>query len=139
MIVVDTNIIATFLLEGEHFETAGLLMQRHPDWRVPELWKSEFRNVLNMQRRAGLQSLEQIIEIQRHAEVQLEDSASSPESTQVLLLAAESGCTPYDCEFVATAMDLGVPLVTLDKKLLRAFPEVTRSLESMVGEGSQAP
>jgi hypothetical protein len=34
----------------------------------------------------------------------------------------------YDCEFIATASDLNVPLVTVDKQLLRAFPGVALSL-----------
>lgn len=139
MIVVDTNIIATLLLEGEHLRSAELLLDQHPDWHAPDLWKSEFRNVLNQHRRAGVHSIEQIIEIQRLAELQLGNSSGSPDSTQVLLLAAESGCTPYDCEFLATAMELGVPLVTLDQKLLRAFPDVARSLDAMLAGESQAP
>jgi predicted nucleic acid-binding protein len=29
----------------------------------------------------------------------------------------------YDCEFVALAAGLGIPLITLDRKLARAFPD----------------
>jgi predicted nucleic acid-binding protein len=36
----------------------------------------------------------------------------------------------YDCEFIATANDLKVPLVTVDKQLLREFPSVAISLKS---------
>jgi predicted nucleic acid-binding protein len=38
----------------------------------------------------------------------------------------------YDCEFVALAQYLNVPLVTADKKILREFPEVATSLDSLV-------
>jgi len=31
-------------------------------------------------------------------------------------------CSAYDCEFVALAMKLDAKFVTMDKKLLRAFP-----------------
>jgi predicted nucleic acid-binding protein len=46
----------------------------------------------------------------------------------VLTLALESGCSAYDCEFVALAKQLGVKLVTEDAKLRRAFPRWTVGL-----------
>ena len=52
----------------------------------------------------------------------------SVESEAVLRLAASSGCSAYDCEFVAAAQQLDAPLVTADRDLLKAFPALTRSL-----------
>jgi predicted nucleic acid-binding protein len=43
-------------------------------------------------------------------------------SQRVLDLVRDSACTAYDCEFVALAFQLGVNLLTMDKKLLREFP-----------------
>ena len=43
-------------------------------------------------------------------------------SHRVLTLAERSGCSAYDCEFVTLAADLGVPLVTSDADVVRAFP-----------------
>ena len=48
---------------------------------------------------------------------------------RILKLVLDSDCTAYDCEYVALAQDLGVPLVTTDKQLLRAFPKTAVSLE----------
>lgn len=45
-------------------------------------------------------------------------------STQALSFVAESDCSSYDCEFVALANDLDINLVTFDKRLLSAFPDV---------------
>ena len=41
----------------------------------------------------------------------------------VLALALESRCSAYDCEFVWLARDLRVPLVTVDRQVLGAFPD----------------
>ena len=46
---------------------------------------------------------------------------SQPDAATVLMLAAQSGCSAYDCEFVALAQDLGVPLVTSDRRLAAKF------------------
>ena len=48
---------------------------------------------------------------------------------EVLRLSKQSGCSGYDCEFVATAEFLGVPLVTADAKVVKAFPQLARLLE----------
>ena len=55
-------------------------------------------------------------------------------SEDVLRLAAESGCSAYDCEFVALADWLDTPLVTLDRAVLRAFPERAMTPDRFAGE-----
>jgi len=48
-------------------------------------------------------------------------SDGSINSEAVLRLLDSCGCTAYDCEFVALAQSLHLPLVTTDKELLRTF------------------
>jgi predicted nucleic acid-binding protein len=43
---------------------------------------------------------------------------------------ARSKCSAYDCEFVALAQGLKVPLITTDRKLVREFPRTARLLAS---------
>jgi predicted nucleic acid-binding protein len=50
------------------------------------------------------------------------------DSRSVMLLVKDSDCSAYDCEFVALARQLGASFVTMDGKLLRAFPEIARAL-----------
>ena len=50
-------------------------------------------------------------------------------STSVLHLALRSGCSAYDCEFVALARDLDVNLITTDRQVLKAFPDTAMSPE----------
>jgi predicted nucleic acid-binding protein len=49
-------------------------------------------------------------------------------SERVLHAAAASRCSAYDWEFVALARELGVPLYTNDRAILRSFPGVARPL-----------
>ncbi len=46
----------------------------------------------------------------------------------ILELVRDSDCSAYDCEFIALANKLQVKLVTMNAKLLRAFPKRTISL-----------
>ena len=46
MIVVDSNVVAYLYLPGDHTGKAEVLLEQDPDWAVPLLWRSEFRNIL---------------------------------------------------------------------------------------------
>ncbi len=45
-----------------------------------------------------------------------------------------SQCSAYDCEFVALAQYLDIPLVTADKKLLTEFTDIALSLDSYIDD-----
>jgi predicted nucleic acid-binding protein len=66
--------------------------------------------------------------LQREAESLLSGNEYEMDSLDVLTLVRDSDCSAYDCEFVALAKRLGVDLVTMDKKVLRAFPAIAKSL-----------
>ena len=68
-------------------------------------------------------TLDQARNLQGEAESLLEGLAFEVESLAVLQLVSVSDCSAYDCEFVALAVQLDSRLVTMDRKLLRAFPE----------------
>jgi predicted nucleic acid-binding protein len=129
MIVVDTNIIAYLYLPTELTGHAERLLESDPEWAAPLLWRSEFRNVLALYLRKGLLSLGDAVRIQDEAEALLAEQEYSTVSRDVLSLVAESFCSAYDCEFVALARSLKVKLVTMDRKILTAFPETAINLE----------
>ena len=52
------------------------------------------------------------------------------DSSDVLDLVARSTCSAYDCEFVALAKGLKVPLITTDRKIVREFPNIARLLRA---------
>ena len=62
-------------------------------------------------------------DLQLEAESLLAGAEHEVDSRRVLELVRDSDCSAYDCEFVALAMALGVKLVTMDARLLKAFPE----------------
>lgn len=128
MIVVDTNVIAYLYLSSEHSDAAGALLARDNNWVAPMLWRSEFRNILALYLRKNVLALPDALVIMQEAERLMAGGEYETASVRVLTLAAESGCSAYDCEFVAVAKDLGVGLVAEDKALLRAFPAVARPL-----------
>ena len=128
MIVVDTNVVAYLLLPGPQTTAAEALLEAHPTWAAPPLWRSEWRNVLCGYLRRGSLSFEQVIALQEQAETLVISHEEPVQSEVVLRLAASSGCSAYDCEFVAAAQQLDAPLVTADRALLKAFPALTRSL-----------
>ena len=123
MIVVDSNVLAYLYLPGEYTTAAEALLEQDSDWAAPILWRSEFRNILAGYMRRKAITFEQANSLQREAESLLEGAEFELESLAVLELVRDSDCSAYDCEFIALAMKLDTKLVTMDKKLLRAFPK----------------
>jgi predicted nucleic acid-binding protein len=128
VIVVDSNILAYFYLPGDLTADAQALFERDPDWVAPVLWRSEFRNILAGYLRRGSLSFEGAARIQAEAEDQMAGAEFTVDSLSVLGLVRDSSCTAYDCEFVALANELDTRLVTMDRKLLQAFPERVQAL-----------
>ena len=128
MIVVDSNVLAYLYLPGDHTQAAERLYQRDAEWHAPILWRSEYRNILAGYMRQGVLTLEQAYAIQREAETLLDGAEHEPDSRRVLEWVKASNCSAYDCEFVALAETLGVILVTMDAKLIKAFPKIAESL-----------
>ena len=124
MIVVDTNLLVYLHVEGQRTAQAEAVLRRDSIWVAPILWRSEFRNTLaGLVRRRAL-TLEDALRIVAEAERGMAGGEYGVASQQVLLLAEQSGCSAYDCEFVSLAQDLGVHLVTADRQVLAAFPAV---------------
>ncbi len=128
MIVVDSNILAYLYLPGDYTEAAEALLLRQPEWAAPPLWRSEFRNILTGYVRRGMLTLEQACNLQAEAEALLDGFEFEVNSREVLQLTQNSDCSAYDCEFVALAKQLDTQLLTMDKKVLKAFPQRAVSL-----------
>lgn len=132
MIVVDTNVIGYLFLSGERSDQAEQALRKDHHWAAPLLWRSEFRNVLAGYLNRGMIGLEDALQIVSEADELMDGGEYEVGSGQVLRTVARSGCSAYDCEFVALALDLNVPLVTVDKELLSRFPGICIGLREFV-------
>lgn len=132
MIVVDTNIIGYLYLSSEYSSHAEQALLKDSQWAAPLLWRSEFRNVLAQYLRKSILSIENVTRIMEEATFMMQGYEYEVTSPHVLRLVSRSACSAYDCEFIALAQDLDLPLITLDKQLLKEFPSDTISLSDFV-------
>jgi predicted nucleic acid-binding protein len=129
VIVVDNSVLVYFWLPSEFAGVAEVAKVQDKVWAAPILWRAEFRNVL-----AGYLRRKTLAEAEANTaylNVQKDLGANqySVPTERIIKLVLASDCTAYDCEYVALAQDLGVPLVTTDKQILRAFPKTAVSLD----------
>ncbi|MEO8194400.1 MAG: type II toxin-antitoxin system VapC family toxin [Gemmatimonadales bacterium] len=132
MIIADANLIAYLILPGERTEQAEAILLEDPVWVVPFLCVSELRSVLNRYVRRGDLTLKQAVAAMERAAGLIGGREAPVDSREVLELAQRSGCSTYDCEYVALAVALGVRLITSDKAVLKAFPGVAVSPEAFL-------
>ncbi len=137
MIVVDTNIISYLYISGDRSKQSEDLLSSDSNWVAPILWRSEFRNVLAHYLRKNLLHIDEILLIIQQAEKLLTDHEYEISSAHIMQLVQSSQCSAYDCEFIALAQYLDVPLITTDKKILREFPEIGQTAESYLAKWSK--
>lgn len=130
MIVADTNLVAYLLLGGVKTPQARAVFQKDPVWAAPVLWRNEFRNVLAFYLRQKNLALADALQLISEARILFQGNEYEVESGQVLTLVSNSRCSAYDCEFVALARQLGIPLVTSDTQILSEFPDTAVSLDT---------
>ncbi|NIS82658.1 MAG: PIN domain-containing protein [Anaerolineales bacterium] len=132
MIVVDTNIIGYLYLSGERSAQAESAYLKDPNWAAPLLWRNEFRNVLALYLRRDIFSLTDAMAMMNAASNLMTGREYQVPSFPVLELASKSTCSAYDCEFVALAKELKVPLITVDHQILFEFPSIAVYLDDFI-------
>ncbi|MCC6210346.1 MAG: type II toxin-antitoxin system VapC family toxin [Burkholderiales bacterium] len=136
MVVVDTNVVAYLLIEGERTADAQTLYLQDPDWRSEGFLLVEFSNLLATYVRNGRLDASAAADLLANAESSLTGIVNLPHS-RALTLALELGVSAYDARFVAVARGLGTRLVTEDARLRQAAPAFTQTLAQAV-RGSDA-
>jgi predicted nucleic acid-binding protein len=132
VIVVDTNLVAYAVLPGERTADALRVADRDSNWVAPPVWRRELRNVLATLMRVRHLSLGRALLAFEAAEELVTDATVEPSIEECLRLAARGQVSAWDAEFVFVAEALGLPLVTADKRLARAFPGLVVPLEDLV-------
>ena len=127
MVVVDTNVLAYLLVEGDRTTEAQALFARDSDWRSEAFLLVEFSNVLATYRRMGALSGRQTESLLAEAARRMRELLNVP-NLQALRCAERFAVSAYDARFLAVADTLGAKLVTEDTKLRAAAPDLTRSL-----------
>ncbi len=126
MIVADSNLIASCVLESEATEAALRLRRQDGVWAVPRLWRCEVMNIFATLTRTGRLAPGMAGRLYDPLEDALRAGERGPSPASVFALCEKHGITAYDAQFVALADALGCPLYTQDKELLRKFPRLAR-------------
>ena len=131
MIVVDTNVIAHTWLPSDQKDKIKALIEKDSEWISPILWRSEFRSVLAKLIRKELISDSKAIEIADEAEGHMASREFNVPTKNVISILRKSSLSSYDSEFVALAKIKNLNLVTLDKKIVREFPDIAIHLDEI--------
>jgi predicted nucleic acid-binding protein len=135
VIVVDTNVIAYLFLRGTNTAEAEDVFKKDPEWAAPYLWRSEFRNILATYLRNGYLKLSDARSLISDAENLMSHREFEVDSAKILDLTNRSGCTAYDCEFIALAEELRTSFVTSDRKVLKSIPATAISMADFIVQG----
>ena len=134
MIVADANVVAALYFEGVDTEDARRLLECDGDWLVPELWQHEMLNIAASYAKFTQTSLARVAVVWEHAAAQFGSRMRPVNMMETLRLAAKSGISAYDAQYVFLAQELGVWLVTQDKKLRAAVPDRALSLREALAD-----
>ena len=122
MIVVNGSVLVGFVLPPDAYhEDARACRDRDPDWHAPFLARTEFRSVAAGYLRRG-EALDTLLEAAALAVLSVR--AHHLTDAEVFAVLQSAPLSAYDAEYVALARRLGCKLVTTDREVLKAFPQL---------------
>ena len=130
MIVVDVNVVAYFLVEGEKTAAARDLLRRDPDWRLPALWRHEYLNVLATFAREGGATIAEARTLWPRGVDLFGSREQGMDMESALIVATENRISAYDAQYIALAQKRQTICVTEDRRLLKRFPALTRTMQA---------
>lgn len=132
----STGAIACLYLPTQYTDDVEKLLVNEPEWAAPVLWRSEFRNILALYVRKEIIDFETACACMAQAEQLLASNEFDVDSISVLSLTKEPSCSAYGCEFISLAKSLNCKLITSDKKLKTAFPQIAMDAGTYISENS---
>lgn len=130
MVVVDANVVAYLLIEGEKTAQARKLWAKDPGWYAPRLLFYELANVFSLLVKQGIVPLDAGLTGLTSGCNLVSMFDREPPAGRILQIASTLSLSAYDASYLTVAEILRAPLVTEDARLLRVAPEIARSLES---------
>jgi predicted nucleic acid-binding protein len=132
MIVVDSNIVTARNLTTSLTSKAKQVEEKDPVWILPVLWRYEFQNILASAIKVKQIKPEQALDVWEKVSGVLSENEVEPSGSKVIELVAEYGITAYDGQFIAVALELGIPCVTEDRELQEKFPGIAISMDGFL-------
>lgn len=127
MTLVDTNVLAYLLIEGDRTAAAQALYARDSDWHSEGFIMVELSNILATYVRAQAMTHKQGLALLASAHG-LMPALTNLAHAQALETATEFAISAYDARFITLAKQMQTKLVTEDVKLRAAVPAWTISL-----------
>lgn len=124
MIVADASLLAHLLIPSSDSALAEDVYRRDPEWSAPVLWRSELRSVLLKHMRNSEMKIDLAKAVIEKGLLVISDRETLPPTPAVLEAAVEFKVSAYDAEYLVVARQLGVPLLTFDRKLQQAAPRL---------------
>jgi predicted nucleic acid-binding protein len=124
--VVDTNVVAYLLLGSEAFvDEARTCLDTISNPIAPAHWEAELTNVVWMAVRSGILRPEDgPVRLSLAKRLGVESVATTTLCQGALLRSVASGVAVYDTLFVELAARGRCPLLTFDKAVIKAFPDI---------------
>ena len=132
MIVVDSNIVAARNLTSSLTSEAKQVEEKDPVWIVPLLWRYEFQNILASAIKAKQIKPEQALDTWEKVSKILIENECEPSASRVIDLVAQHGITAHDGQFIAVALEMGIPCLTEDRELQEKFPGIAMSMDEFL-------
>jgi predicted nucleic acid-binding protein len=128
MLLVDTNVVAYLLIEGDYTEAAQELRARDSDWRSEAFLLVEFTNVLVSSIARKRMTLSMAEDFLAKVFSLFDGKLGRIPHASVLAIATRHRVSAYDARFLSLADQLGSRLITEDARLRAAAPALTQSL-----------
>lgn len=124
--VVDTNVVAYLLLGTEGFvRESRRFFGALEDGVAPAVWEAELANAVWMAVRQGVMPLnEGGKRLTAAARLRIRSVSNQSLWHGALVRGVRAGIAVYDALFVELAVREALPLVTFDRAILAAFPDV---------------
>ena len=132
MIAADANIWLYRLIESEMTVQAEAVWKKDNDWKTTRLCLYEVVNALCTYQRVGKLTVSQSEELLQRVSLQIEPAIQEIDLSLTLRLAAQYRVSGYDAQYLALTKMLKVPLVTEDRKLRQAAPDLTLSMQAFL-------